>query len=84
MDFTFEVCYTRVGGGGNTVCPVTGLSKTTTEYDITSGLEVGVNYTFRVVSVNNLDRRESGGKSLVLAPCLGGMKVCVCVRARAS
>ena len=74
VEFTFEVCYTRVGG--SEVCPGSGIPKTTRNYVISSGLEVGVNYTFSVRSVNDLDQISSNGRTVTLS--LGGtMNVCV-------
>ena len=76
-EFTFEVCYSQVGG--SEVCPGSGIPKTTREYVVSNGIEIGVNYTFRVRSVNNLDRISSNDRTVNLSPCSGGTKMCVCV-----
>ena len=49
VDFTFEVCYTRIGG--SEVCPGSGLPRTIVEYVVTSGLEIGVTFRVRARSV---------------------------------
>ena len=66
-----DVCYTRPGG--NQVCLGEGstLPKTAT-FTTISGLEVGVNYEFSVVSVTSIDRNASTGMSVALSPCSGG------------
>ena len=48
VDFTFEVCYTQIGGE---VCPGSGLPRTIVEYVVTSGLEIGVTFRVRARSV---------------------------------
>ena len=66
-----DVCYARPGE--NQVCLGEGstLPKTATSTTI-SGLEVGVNYVFSVVSVTSIDRNASTWMSVAISLCLGG------------
>ena len=70
--FMIDVCYTPSGGSEMCLGEGSTLPKIATFATI-SGLEVGVNYAFSVVSVTSVDRNASIGRSVVLSPCSGGM-----------
>jgi hypothetical protein len=79
--FMIDVCYTRPDGSERCLDDGSRLTKTDTFTNV-DGLEVGVTYVFRVVSVTTVDRNSSTGISVTLSPCSGGRKemcVCVCV-----